>query len=162
CSMRCTGHLGSGKGIEGIVGRKSGYAMKHVRVRVPATSANLGPGFDVLGVAIPLYNEVSMETDPRGGWTSQRRHIDVTVDIKGEGCDSLPRDGSNLVARAAYRVFDKAKRWPATLNIHCVNRIPLSRGLGSSAAATLGGMAAANLLSGHTLKDSEVIDLALA
>src|SRR5207244_8939758 len=78
--------------------RKSGSAMKKVHVKVPATSANLGPGFDVLGVALPLYNEVSMAING-GAWTASRRAISLTIDIEGEGFDSLPRDESNLVAR---------------------------------------------------------------
>lgn len=136
--------------------------MNSSRVQVPATSANLGPGFDVLGVALPLYNEVLMEADHGGSWSSTRRHIDVSIEVQGEGFDTLPRDGSNLVARAAYRVFGAAKKWPVKLRVVCLNRIPLSRGLGSSAAAVIGGMCAANRLCGQPLSDAELINLALA
>src|SRR6185295_5402205 len=112
--------------------------VKKVHVKIPATSANLGPGFDVLGVALPLYNEVIMQING-GGWTSARRGLSLTVDIEGEGFDALPRDESNLIVRAAFQVFEAARKWPGTLKIKAINRIPLTRGLGSSSAATLGG-----------------------
>src|SRR5436305_1221997 len=124
--------------------------MKKVHIKVPATSANLGPGFDVLGVALPLYNEVTMGING-GAWTSSRRAISVSMDIEGEGFDSLPRDESNLVVRAAFQLFEATRRWPGTLYIKALNRIPLARGLGSSAAATLGGIYAANRLCGKPL-----------
>src|SRR6185295_12184726 len=119
--------------------------MKKVHVKVPATSANLGPGFDVLGVALPLFNEVTMQING-GGWTSARRALSLSVDIEGEGFDVLPRDESNLVVRAAFQVFEAARRWPGTLKVKAINRIPLARGMGSSSAATLGGLWAANRL----------------
>ena len=135
--------------------------MKKVHVKVPATSANLGPGFDVLGVALPLYNEVSMQING-GAWTASRRALSLSIDIEGEGFDSLPRDESNLIVRAAFRVFEVARRWPGTLRIKAVNRIPLARGLGSSASATLAGMVAANRLCGRPLSDQAILNLATA
>lgn len=134
---------------------------KHVTVSVPATSANLGPGYDVLGVALPLFNEVVMDAEPDGAATAAPQSLSPSVDVEGEGFDSLPRDESNLVVRAAYAVFEKVKHWPRALGVKLVNRIPLSRGLGSSAAATLGGMCAANRLCGRPLSDQEILDLAL-
>src|SRR4051794_17720539 len=121
--------------------------MKRVHIKVPATSANLGPGFDVLGVSLPLYNDVVMGVNG-GAWTSSRRAMTVSLDIEGEGFDSLPRDESNLLVRAAFQVFETVRRWPGTLHVKEINRIPLARGLGSSAATTLGGMYAANRLCG--------------
>src|SRR6185295_5435202 len=121
--------------------------MKKVHVRIPATSANLGPGFDVLGVALPIYNEVIMQING-GAWTTTRRLPSLSIDIEGEGFDVLPRDESNLLVRAAFHVFEAARRWPGTLRIKAINRIPLARGLGSSSAATLGGLCAANRLCG--------------
>src|SRR6266513_1185998 len=118
--------------------------MSHkVHIRVPATSANLGPGFDVLGVALPLYNEVIMQING-GAWTTTRRALSLSMDVEGDGFDSLPRDESNLVIRSAFLVFEAARRWPGTLRVKAINHIPLSRGLGSSAAAILAGMCAAN------------------
>ncbi|HVO32859.1 MAG TPA: homoserine kinase [Elusimicrobiota bacterium] len=133
--------------------------MKKASVQIPATSANLGPGFDVLGVALKLYNRIFMEAD--SPWTSRRIVPSLTVEVSGEGAGSLPRNRSNLAVKAAYRVFDLLKQWPNGLHVRLVNHIPLSRGLGSSAAATLGGMAAANRLAGNRLSDQELLDLAV-
>jgi homoserine kinase len=120
-----------------------------VYVRVPATSANLGPGFDALGLALAVHNELLVvESDC------------VTVSIRGEGESQLARDGSNLVVQAARMVFDAAGRPFRGLGVDCVNRIPLSRGLGSSAAARLGGLLAANALLGNPLDRSALLTLA--
>jgi homoserine kinase len=135
---------------------------KHITVWVPATCANLGPGFDVLGVALPLFNEIRMEADFDGAGQPHPQSLSLSVDVEGEGFDSLPRDESNLVVRAAYFLFEKAKRWPRWLNVKMTNRIPLSRGLGSSAAATLGGLCAANRLCGRPLSDQDILDLGMA
>jgi len=133
--------------------------MKKVHVKVPATSANLGPGFDVLGVALPLFNEITMEING-GAWTASRRSLSLSVDIEGEGFDALPRDESNLLVRAAFLVFEATRRWPGTLRIKALNRIPLARGLGSSAAATLAGLYAANKHCGNALSEQALLNMA--
>jgi len=134
---------------------------KKVTVHIPATSANLGPGFDVLGVALHLYNEVSLSADPQG-LSHSYRAPQLAVDIEGEGTAVLPRNHTNLVVRAAYKVFEKARRWPKELHAKLVNRIPLSRGLGSSSAAALGGICAANALVGKPLSDETLLEMAVA
>jgi homoserine kinase len=111
-----------------------------VRVRVPATSANLGPGFDALGLALALYNEVTIEPAD-----------DLTVAVEGEGRGRLDRGAKNVVARAVALAFETAGRPFPGARLRCVNRIPLSRGLGSSAAAWVGGLMAANVLMGEPL-----------
>jgi homoserine kinase len=100
--------------------------------RVPATSANLGPGFDALAIALDLCNEVTIETASS-----------ATVSWEGEGDSSLPRDGSDLVSAAFRSVFDDAGKEPPTVALHGVNRIPVESGLGSSAAAVVAGVALA-------------------
>src|SRR5829696_7859101 len=105
--------------------------MRHFRV--PASTTNLGPGFDCLGMALQLYNEVRVA--PAGA---------LTITVEGDGADSLPRDESNLVYQAILRVHDAAGRPAPLIEIHLVNRIPLRRGLGSSAAAVVGGLVAGN------------------
>src|SRR5688572_22404760 len=115
---------------------------KKVTVRIPATSANLGPGFDVLGMALHLHNEVSLSADPKA-FSTFRHTPRVVIDIEGEGAMTLPRNHKNLVYRAAAQVFEKVKKWPEELHIRLVNRIPMSRGLGSSSAAILGGICGA-------------------
>ncbi|MFH2202919.1 MAG: homoserine kinase [Elusimicrobiota bacterium] len=108
-----------------------------IRVRVPATTSNLGPGFDVLGMALKLYNELELTCEP--GWG------EVRVDITGEGAETLPRSSRNLVVRSFRALIPK--RLPRhNLRFRMVNRIPLCRGLGSSAAARLAGLLAATAL----------------
>jgi homoserine kinase len=118
-------------------------------VRVPATSANLGPGFDALGLALALYNEVVAE-EGQG----------VTVRIEGEGADRLPRDASNVVARGVRLAVETAGRPFKGCALACVNRIPAARGLGSSAAAWVGGLLAGNALAGGSLSKETLLALA--
>jgi homoserine kinase len=120
-----------------------------VHVRIPATSANLGPGFDALGLALALYNEVVAEESR-----------EVTVRIEGEGADRLPRDGGNVVARGVRLAYEAAGREFNGCALACVNRIPAARGLGSSAAAWVGGLLAGNALAGAPLSRERVLELA--
>ena len=107
-----------------------------VRVRVPATSANLGPGFDTLGLALALYDDVAAEVTPDG----------VTVSVTGEGAGDLPVDDGHLVVRAMRATFDALGGQPSGLAVECVNRIPQARGLGSSSAAIVAGVLLARAL----------------
>jgi homoserine kinase len=111
-----------------------------VRVRVPASSANLGPGFDSLGLALSLYDDVEVTATAEPG---------VHVEVLGEGADQVPCDDSHLVVRAmrtAWAIFGDA---PAGIRMRCRNAVPHSRGLGSSAAAAVAGAVAACVLSGR-------------
>lgn len=121
-----------------------------VRVRVPATSANLGPGFDALGLALALHNEVVAE--PADG---------VTIRIEGEGAGRLATDGKNVVARGVRLVHEAAGRPFRGCALRCVNRIPPARGLGSSAAAWVGGLVAGNALLGSPLSREALLSLAV-
>ena len=106
--------------------------------RVPATSANLGPGFDCFGIALDLCNEVTIDTDAEPG-----------VSWEGEGADELPTDGTDLVSRAIRHVAGIAAAGPRTvppLAVRGLNRIPVQSGLGSSSAATVAGIALASVL----------------
>ena len=120
-----------------------------VHVRVPATSANLGPGFDALGLALALHNEIVAE-EADG----------VTVKIDGEGADRLARDGGNVVARGVRLAYEAAGRGFKGCALQCVNRIPTARGLGSSAAAWVGGLVAGNALLGSPLPREALLALA--
>lgn len=120
-------------------------------VRVPATSANLGPGFDCLGLALDLWNQVTISLGEKG----------FQVDIQGYGSQSLARDERNLVVRAILNFYQAIQREPPSgLSILCENHIPDSSGLGSSAAAVLAGLLAANTLEGEVLLDAEILQLA--
>jgi homoserine kinase len=106
-----------------------------VTVRVPATSANLGPGFDSFGLALDLCNEVTVDTEAEPG-----------VSWEGEGADELPTDGSDVVSRAIAHALDQQlllhpKAELPSFSLHGINRIPLERGLGSSSAAAVAGVA---------------------
>lgn len=122
-----------------------------VRVRVPATTANLGPGFDCLGLALGLWNEATFTLGGDG----------LTVVSAGEGAGTLPDDPSNLVARAVVRLYDSVgAAAPRGLRIVCDVGIPLASGLGSSAAAVVAGLLGANALLGRPASDAEIIRLA--
>jgi homoserine kinase len=108
-----------------------------VVVRVPATSANLGPGYDCLGLALALHDEVTV-------WPSVEPVTTVTVE--GQGAEGLPGDGTHLVVRAMRATFDRLGDGPAGLRLRCLNRIPHGRGLGSSAGAIVAGVVAARAL----------------
>ena len=103
------------------------------RVRVPATSANLGPGFDAFGLALGLYDDVVVRVADSG----------LHVDIAGEGADTLARDERHLVVRSMRAAFDRLGGQPRGLEVVCANRIPHGRGLGSSSAAIVAGITAA-------------------
>jgi homoserine kinase len=120
-----------------------------VHVRVPATSANLGPGFDALGLALALYNDVVAED-----------HDGVTVSVEGEGADRLARDAANVVARGVKLAHEAAGRPFKGCALSCVNRIPTARGLGSSAAAWVGGLVAGNGMLGAPLSSDALLALA--
>ncbi|HET6780715.1 MAG TPA: homoserine kinase [bacterium] len=119
-----------------------------IHTRVPATVANFGPAFDALAVAVTLYNDVRLDRDATG-----------RVEIDGEGRDQLPRNETNLVHRAAVEVARRIGR-DERFFVRCVNRIPIGRGLGSSAAAIVGGAVAANELFGGKLTPADLLDLA--
>jgi len=113
------------------------FLSTSVQVRAPATCANLGPGFDCLGLALRLHDEVMAKITPAG----------VQVTVRGEGAGELPLDGTHLVVRAMYAAFDElgAGR-PPGLAVDCHNRIPQARGLGSSSAAIVSGVLLARAL----------------
>lgn len=113
-----------------------------VTVTVPATSANLGPGFDSLGLALSLRDELTAEVIGDG----------LEIEVSGEGADGVPRDEAHLVVRAMRAAFEAMGHQPDGLRLSCANAIPHARGLGSSSAAIVGGIALARaLVAGGTL-----------
>lgn len=109
----------------------------HVRVRVPATSANLGPGFDALGLALAHYDEVEV-------WALGSP--EVSVEVTGEGAGELPTGEDHLVVRAIRAALDEVGAPQTGLRLRCHNTIPHGRGMGSSAAAVVAGILAARML----------------
>lgn len=113
-----------------------------VRVRVPGSSANLGPGFDSLGLALALYDDVEVSVASDG----------VEVEVLGEGAGRVPCDDAHLVVRAMRTVWDVVGDAPSGIRMRCRNSIPHARGLGSSAAAAVAGAAAALVLAGRDIE----------
>jgi homoserine kinase len=129
-----------------------GLAESAVLVRVPATSANLGPGFDALGLALGLHDEVEVRLAGGG----------LEIAVEGEGATDIADAGeSHLIVRALRVAFDELDiAQPAGLVLRCVNRIPHGRGLGSSAAAIVAGLLAARALAGAGTDPEQVLPLA--
>src|SRR5918992_4849290 len=118
-----------------------------VKVQVPATVANLGPGFDALGIAVRMYLEVEIEP----------RRDSVEITIEGEGADHLPQDDTNLVIRSMNTFFDHVGRRPPGYAVRVRNPIPLGSGLGSSAAAVVGGLFAARAITNRTVSQTDMV-----
>ncbi len=123
--------------------------LDKVTVEVPATTANLGSGFDSLGMALDIYNEVSVE-----------RSNNFSIEIAGEGAGILPQNKDNVIYRSIATIYDKVGIPVPELSIRCKNTIPLRRGLGSSAAAIVGAVVAANSLCGKPLSPDELLQIA--
>lgn len=107
-----------------------------VAVRTPASAANLGPGYDTLGLALTMHDRLEAEVLDDG----------LEVVVRGEGADDLPRDRSHLVVRAMDAAFELLGEQPAGLRLTCDNTIPQARGLGSSSAAIVGGIVLARAM----------------
>jgi homoserine kinase len=126
-------------------------AQRAFAVRVPATSANLGPGFDALGMTLGLLNTVHVEPAER-----------LVVQIAGEGAAELSAGPQNLVYRALARVSERIGAAAPSVRLRCENSIPLARGLGSSSAAIVAGLLIGNRLHGDPLTAPQLLDLAVA
>src|SRR6266568_2848205 len=110
-----------------------------VRVRVPATAANLGPGFDACGLALALYDDIVVQITESG----------LDVQVAGEGAETVPTGAAaerHLVVKAMRSAFRVLGGQPRGLALRCANRVPHGRGLGSSAAAIVSGLVAARSL----------------
>ncbi len=118
------------------------------KIRVPASTSNLGPGFDVLGLALTLHNELYVEESDR-----------LTMEVQGEGRGVYPEDESNLVLVAARRVCEEVGYELPRVKVRCVNTIPGDRGLGSSSAAIVSGLLLGDHLSGSTLGRDRLLEI---
>ncbi|MEH2023415.1 homoserine kinase [Nostoc sp.] len=124
-----------------------------ITVTVPATTANLGPGFDCIGAALKLYNEFKFTRLEEGG---------LTIYATGTEAERVQTDESNLLYQAFVKFYQHIEQTPPTVKIEIKLGVPLARGLGSSATAIVGGLIAANQLEGATLSQSQVMELAIA
>lgn len=118
-----------------------------VKIRIPATSANIGSGFDALGLAVTMYNYVYMEEYDR-------------VEIVAKDGAPIPLDAENLVYKTVQSLYKLCGRTLPGLRIEQISNIPLARGLGSSSACIIGGLIGANQLMGRPLSDDELINIA--
>jgi homoserine kinase len=128
--------------------------MNQVTISIPATSANLGPGFDCLGLALTLRNEFTL--------TGTDSPTDPALIIEASGVDAhkIPTDASNLFVQSAELIFERVGKRPLTLHLQQHNNIPVGSGLGSSSTAVLGGMLAANALVNGGLSRADILQLA--
>jgi homoserine kinase len=124
-----------------------------ITVTVPATTANLGPGFDCIGAALKLYNEFKFTRLEEGG---------LTIHVNGTEAERVQTDESNLLYQAFVKFYQHIEQTPPSVKIEIKLGVPLARGLGSSATAIVGGLVAANQLEGATLSQAQVMELAIA
>ena len=129
-----------------------------VTVRVPATSANLGPGFDSFGLALPIYNEITIEETVMPGtgieisvFSDNQEEIDIM---------SIPTDKENLVYKAVELLYNSIGQTPSELKITIKSNIPITRGLGSSSSVIVGGLIAANELLGRPADEAALLSIA--
>jgi len=123
--------------------------INRVNIRIPATSANCGPGFDCLGLACSFYNEVSYEITETGGFQ---------LEVEGEGADYLMAFGKNLAFSSFFHLWNQVTNGTRIgLKVKMINRIPMARGLGSSSATIVGGLMGASVLSGKNLSKEELL-----
>lgn len=124
------------------------------KVTVPATTANLGPGFDCIGAALTLYNQFK--------FSLTENSLPVEIDVTGLEAERVRADESNLAYRAFLKLYQHLDRTPPPVHIDIQLGVPLARGLGSSATAIVGGLVGANLIAGSPLSQEEVMKLAIA
>lgn len=125
--------------------------MLTVKVRVPGTSANCGPGFDAIGIACTVYNELEL---------TLTKEPMCNIQVQGEGSSGIPTDDRNIAYQAVMLVLDKVQSDSRGVQIRMKNDIPMARGLGSSAAAIVAGLTAANLATGEKLSKQDILELA--
>ena len=120
----------------------------NLTIKIPASSANIGPGFDCLAVALDIWNTLSISPGKN------------TISIDGYGHENLPEDQSNLIFQSFHRIFNEIGQSPPMVHFSCENNIPIGRGLGSSAAATIAGLVAGNYLSNRPFSNHQILAFA--
>ena len=128
-----------------------------ITVRVPATTANIGPGFDCLGMALPLYNEITIEETVLPGTGIQINIIDESNEFETL---SIPTDENNIVYKAVELLYNSIGQTPSELKISIKTQIPIAKGLGSSASVIVGGLIAANELLGRPADEQALLSIA--
>ncbi|AFY45994.1 homoserine kinase [Nostoc sp. PCC 7524] len=127
--------------------------VSSITVRVPGTTANLGPGFDCIGAALTIYNQFQFTRLDEG---------ELIIHVTGAEAERVQTDESNLIYQAFVKLYQYIDQTPPPVKIEIELGVPLARGLGSSATAIVGGLVAANKLAGSPLSQSQVMELAIA
>ena len=131
-----------------------------VSVKVPATSANVGPGFDCLGLALPIYNTITIEETVLAGTGIEINLMSEEEVIDEMIFDNIPKDENNIVYKAVEMLYNSIGQEPSELKINIQSQIPITRGLGSSAAVIVGGLIAANKLLGSPADETALLSIA--
>ena len=131
-----------------------------VSVKVPATSANIGPGFDCIGMALPIYNIVTIDETVLPGTGVEINILSEQEDVDNLIIDHIPRDENSVVYKAVELLYNSIGQTPSELKINIQTSIPVTRGLGSSAAVIVGALIAANRLFGNPADESALLSIA--
>ncbi len=131
-----------------------------VSVKVPATSANLGPGFDCLGIALPIYNTVTIDETVLPGTGVEINILSQDENFDDLIIDHIPTDENSIVYKAVELLYNSIGQTPSELKINIQTQIPVTRGLGSSAAVIVGALIAANHLLGEPADESAILSIA--
>lgn len=131
-----------------------------VSVKVPASSANIGPGFDCLGLALPIYNTITIEETVLPGTGIEINMMSEEETIDEMVFDSIPRDENNIVYKAVEMLYNSIGQVPSELKINIQAQIPIARGLGSSSSVIVGGLLAANKLLGSPADETALLAIA--
>lgn len=131
-----------------------------VSVKVPASSANIGPGFDCMGIALPIYNTITIEETVMPGTGIEINMMSEEEAIDEMAFDSIPRDENNIVYKAVEMLYNSIGQEPSELKINIQSQIPIARGLGSSASIIVGGLLAANKLLNNPADEQALLAIA--
>lgn len=131
-----------------------------VSVKVPASSANIGPGFDCLGLALPLYDTITIEETVIPGTGIEINIISENEDLEDISFENIPKDENSLIYKAVETLYNSIGQEPTELKINIQSDIPVARGLGSSAAVIVGGLLAANKLLGNPADEAALLAIA--
>ena len=130
-----------------------------VSVKVPATSANIGPGFDCLGMALPIYNVVTIDETVLPGTGVEINILSDEENVDNLIIDHIPKDENSVVYKAVELLYNSIGQTPSELKINIQTSIPVTRGLGSSAAVIVGALVAANKLLGEPADESALLSI---
>jgi len=131
-----------------------------ITVKVPATSANLGPGFDCLGLALPIYNTITIEETVLPGTGIEINLMSENEVVDEMIFDNIPKDENSIIYKAVEMLYNSIGQEPSELRINVQSQIPITRGLGSSASVVVGGLLAANKLLGSPADTTALLSIA--